>query len=320
MFRRLVFLVATLFLFAANLSAAQDTIPASEILKVWEKTAIDYVTVHYEDISRTFVELDDDPSGGSSNSSKLITVNRAVFHRAKEFGMRAEYRGDVHSLCNVLNGVGASCRKVSPHYYKVDIEPAGKTHIEISILPEPMLVWLDPLLAPVGKALSDKSNAKIELIGNENGNHKAKMSADGRNYLLMEKYDWRVVEISFDKQEGVPPQWTFDYDRAADNKLVLRKAVSTTSNKHEQFGWMPAFSSEFAVTEVNFGKLTEADIAIKLPTPAVVHDNSGEVLSEFILCDDGTKLPYTKAEVERLSKEKQTEKSAAAKTPATSPP
>lgn len=310
MFRRSVFLAATLFLLAAKFSAAQDTIPASEILKVWEKTAIKNAKFRFETISRRFADLPaHDPFSGEElerpKDVKLITVYNGSFAFAENLGAKLQYDELNRGIFNVFRDEGKSIYKHKGELiYSVGLDRKGESQLESLAIYEAFYLWLDPSAARQTKPVRHLGDKKLPITKDEKGHERVELG----KLTLAKEFDWRVVQIAQSQKEATPPLYDFQFERDENGSLLLKSCVFTMllgATKEL------SVSSEWSVSSLKLDEIVEKDISIETPAPALVHDNTVVPNREFFLRKDGSKTPYSSKEHYKLLDEIKAEKSKA---------
>jgi hypothetical protein len=297
-FRRSVFLAATLLFLAAKFSAAQDTIPASEILKVWEKTAIKNAKFKIEEIRRRF---DDSPStdpfdsppkpGEPIRRGDLIKLDHYRFLFSKDIGMKLT--GGLEGVSNVMGELGRSVTKnrVDALFTAV-LNKKGETSLESLAMTNAVHYWLDPSTARYTKGIRDLGDKKLEITKDKAGNERVQLRAR-RTVVLAKELDWHVIEIDPGRTKDTPPLYQFNYERNKDGLLILKSCVFTTlvaATKELDS------SSEWTIADLDLSEIKEKDIAIDIPAPSLVHDYTVTPANEYLLRKDGSKTPYSSAE------------------------
>jgi hypothetical protein len=312
MFRRSVFVTAILFLFAAKFSSAQDTILASEVLKIWEKTAIKNAKFRIEEIRRRFADspstdpFDTPKPGEPIRKGDLIKFDHYTFMFSKDIGMKVT--GGPEGVSNVMGELGLSVTKnrVDALHTAV-LNKKGDTSLESLAMTDAVHYWLDPRTARYTKGLRELGDKKLPITKDKAGNERVLLQAR-RPVMLAKEHDWHVIQIDPGRMEDTPPLYEFTYERNKEGMLILKSCVFTrlTPTTKELDS-----SSEWSITDLDLSEIKEKDIAIDIPAPSLVHDYTVTPANEYFLRKDGSKTPYSSAEHYNILDEIKAEKAKA---------
>ena len=306
---RLVFAAATLIA-TASLCQAADRVTKEQILKEWERTVIDPVTVeftveHFKQRGASSQKLakDNDPFGGplsdELDDSKIPTKTSSSWRliRAKGKGMRLECiaPSSRRAVFVVHNGSG--------RYFSVagstDDPESGKTinwatrrdaereSITKELKVRLILDWLDPLATRNGQRFSALPTNEFKL--NQAGDTVSVTVADGRTITLSSKHNWRSVrERSVGSSSSV--EMIYAWEQGGDLPLFLKQAEDTYNG-----GPGGKFSRTVVkVDRVSQDPIPDSAFELEYPPGTVISDsvsNSDE--TTFLVSYDGVERHFS---------------------------
>lgn len=288
----ILFVVLCLFLAAS--SHAQDSIPASEILKVWEKTTIKNASFRFEEINRRFVDLSpEDKDRG------LIGLSSGQFWFSQSVGMKLDYGEPKRGASNHLRGINLTISKQEPQLpYTVNQYPAGERTSNAAIKVAFQL-WLDPGATRFAKTIRDLGDTKLDITKDEKGNDRIKIHAKN-NLTLAKEFDWRIIRVDQLDPAASTPRYAFEFGRSKQDELVLKSAMYSltlqeTNELHSH--------CELSISDLKTEEVTEKDLSINIPTPARVIDYTVTPANDYYLRKDGSKTPFSMQEHDKILEE-----------------